>query len=178
MGTRAVVARQCGDGFEGRYLHDGDVFVVLHDLRTAYQALNSDADTLLSVIVDEHTGWSSLNGDWLKSPRWDNPSGFGPYTQETWRDVRNAHAPVCYCHGDRWETGDSYTHESSPAFYEDIEFVYVISRSGIVTVMVPRIVVNYLSFYVLGTVDLNTTSEEFDVSKSSIYERDNALMEG
>jgi hypothetical protein len=114
MATRAIIARQRGDGWEGRY-HYSDGYPsglgpALYDLYHGH--FERDLDRLLHVLIDAHpAGWLSIiAADWTRAPGW-----------------YPAHPRVgplrCYCHGDRREPCDLRTSDAPD--YE--EFLYVLS---------------------------------------------------
>jgi hypothetical protein len=83
MSTRAVIARPRGDGFAGRYHHwDGypsglgaTLFWLSqpNDVRTDNNLpptpWDGDIEAMQKVLLDDHTGWSTINGgDFRKAP--------------------------------------------------------------------------------------------------------------
>lgn len=113
MGTRSVVARPMGDGFEGRYVHwDGYPTGVGAALLRGSQQLGTAALRKL-LVEDEKVGWSSLcNADFTLPPCWiDGAIDDAP------------HGPTSY--SARGETGDLLVTQDS----EDsgTEWCYVIA---------------------------------------------------
>jgi len=74
MATRAIIARQRGDGWEGRYHHwDGyppGLGAALYDLYNGH--FQRDIGRMLAVLIDDHpAGWSSIiDADWSQPPAW------------------------------------------------------------------------------------------------------------
>ena len=141
MSTRSIIARQVGDGWEGRYHHsDGYPSGVGKALYDAYNGhFKQDISKMLSYLIDEHpAGWSNLVGADLRKK-----TGFrkdramqktlarrsrGEITWEQYRSIENY--PECYCHGERREPADLRTSEEAERcdHYGDIEWLYVISQ--------------------------------------------------
>ena len=109
MSTRAVIARPKGDEWEGRY-HHSDGYPT--GLGATLWALvkESGVEWAQRTLLDEHTGWSTINGaDWAQSP------GYG-----------QKGAPACYCHGMRSEEGWWI----DPSSDTDTEWCYVLGALG------------------------------------------------
>lgn len=133
MSTRSVIARPVGDEWEGRYHHfDGyptGVGKTLWDLVQA-RGLEWTRRTLL----DEHTGWSTINGvDWSLAPGFSESGGRCAHprcTRPRWEHDKVKHEyrarPACYCHGDRSEEGWTIR----PADDTDTEWCYVLGNNG------------------------------------------------
>ena len=119
MSTRAIIARQQGDGWEGRYHHfDGYPRGLGATLYALYHGhFQRDIDGMLAVLIDEHpAGWSSIH-----DADWSQPPAFQPF------DAPSPRAPSCYCHGARHEAADLRTPDA-PDHFE--EWLYVLSPVG------------------------------------------------
>src|SRR2546422_9347160 len=95
MSTRSAIARRKGDGFEGRYHHwDGYPTGVGQTLWQLYHGhFEHNLPQMLHFLLDEHTGWSTINGrDFNQQPGYEE-DGF------------RTGGPACYCHGGRNEEG-------------------------------------------------------------------------
>lgn len=118
MPTRAIIARQRGDGWEGRYHHaDGYPAGLGAALYALYHGhFQRDIERMLAVLIDEHpAGWSSIIGaDWSQVPRY----------HLAWPDTDTA--PACFCHGSRHEPPALYTSDAPQ--YQD--YLYVLSPIG------------------------------------------------
>lgn len=116
MGTRGVIARAKGDGWEGRY-HHWDSYPrglgkTLWDLYHGF--FNQDKEAMTKFLIDEHpAGWSTIN-------RADFNMSAG-YSEDF--DPRQAHGPICYCHGERTEEPTLETDQTADPLF--IEWVYV-----------------------------------------------------
>jgi hypothetical protein len=77
----------------------------------AHGVFGGDIEQMTHVLVDEHKGWSTINGaDWSK------PIGFG------------SPGPQCYCHGERSEQLDNFSLKDGPG--SGCEWAYVIFPDG------------------------------------------------
>lgn len=113
MGTRGVIARPVGEGFEGRYHHwdsyPSGLGLTLIQLRNGF--FQGDTDAMLRVLLDEHpAGWSTIN-----SADFSLPAGF------------DSAGPNCYCHGSRSEDGWLVTAENASG--SGCEYAYVLEGS-------------------------------------------------
>ena len=109
MSTRACIAFGIGDGddWRGRYHHfDGYPSGLGQSLYALAQEW--DPATMKRVLLNEHTGWSTIN-----DADWSLPPGYGDGDQ-----------PKCYCHGERDE--DGWLVEPSSIVKSDMEWLYVI----------------------------------------------------
>lgn len=137
MSTRAAIARPNGDGFLGRYHHwDGypsGLGATLYwlaqsnDIRSAVglppTPWDGDVEKMLVVLLDEHTGWSTINDkDFRKSPGYQDLMG-----------QRDEARPECYCHGTRSEEG--WAVDEKNASGSGVEYTYVISPNRKMTVL-------------------------------------------
>jgi hypothetical protein len=114
MGTRGVIARPVGEGFEGRY-HHWDSYPeglgqTLFRVRNGHFA--GDSEAMLKFLLDDHTGWSTINGANFDSAPGFSESGFV------------TDGPACYCHGGRHEEGWLVT--AANASGAGCEYAYVI----------------------------------------------------
>lgn len=106
MGTRGMIARRRGDGFEGAY-HHWDSYpeglgATLHRelVGLSVEELRKKLDFLLS-----HS-WSTVCADWTKAPGFDGDG------------------PECYCHGSRSEGHRLISVEDAAPC--GVEYVYLI----------------------------------------------------
>lgn len=110
MGTRGVIARAKGDGWEGRYHHwDSYPTGLGKRLQEVYQQIG--LERMKKLLIDEHpVGWSTILAcDITKEPGFraygvphdDEPDPHDHPAHDTWE---RSHGPQCYCHGDRHET--------------------------------------------------------------------------
>jgi hypothetical protein len=112
MSTRGFIAREkdaTAGTFEGRY-HHWDSYPTglgktLWDLYHGH--FDRDAQAMQKFLLDEHTGWSTING-----ADFSLPPGYG-----------NKEAPQCYCHGARSEEG--WIVDEKSASGSGCEFGYV-----------------------------------------------------
>ena len=110
MSTNGIIARSTGEGtFAGRY-HHWDSYcsglgVALVELYRGH--FKRDLTRMLQVLLDEHTGWSTIvHKDFKLKPGYTNiasrPEGMS--IQEFQNQPLNRR-PQCYCHGHRHEEG-------------------------------------------------------------------------
>ena len=70
MGTRGVIARPTGDGFEGRYHHfdsyPSGLGATLWEIKQRYYPEADQLEDMQAALIDEHpAGWSDISGaDW------------------------------------------------------------------------------------------------------------------
>jgi hypothetical protein len=93
MGTRSIIAKPQGDGWEGAYHHwDGypsALGVTLLELHATH--FGGDVDAMIRYLIDdEPVGWSTINrADWSLPKSWDDDhdpaSPCGECGQEIWR---------------------------------------------------------------------------------------------
>lgn len=103
MGTRAVIARPKGDGFEGRYHHwDGYPSGLGRTLwRLQDAATLGNTQGMIAYLIDEETvGWSTING-----ADWSMPKG--------WRDSHDRDAACADCTLPMWRHYAQYYPEST-----------------------------------------------------------------
>lgn len=117
MGTRAVIAKPVGDGWQGRYHHwDGYPTALGVTLIRWHKILGSAR--LIEILVDgERKGWSTINGaDLTLPPTWID----GPQEEP--------HGPLSY--SARGEEGEwLITHDSDDG---GTEWAYVINDTSVV----------------------------------------------
>jgi hypothetical protein len=139
MSTRGIIARSTGEGtFSGRYHHwdsypSGGLGAALIELYRGY--FKRDPIRMLEVLLDEHTGWSTIvHKDFKLKPGYTN-IGSRPdsMTIDQFMAQPLNRRPQCYCHGQRreegWvadETSDcgaewAYVFETIPAHDEEPE---------------------------------------------------------
>ena len=135
MSTRSVVARVEGDGFRGRYVHsDGYpasrgpvLFALYHD------TFQRDAERMMSVLLDHHYGWSSLDPAEGTEGSWKAKSGYGTGLLEIYSDGRFVQVPrvgVAYTTEQDQTTEDEwYTQDDADVFLEWAYAVDVESRT-------------------------------------------------
>lgn len=146
MGTRGVIARPLGDGWEGHYHHNSSNPKGLgKTLWDAYHGhFGRDVAAMQAYFIDAHPGaWSSVvNADFKRKP------GFVDYGK---MPLREDHAddesyerayrkvmgrPRCFCHGDRSHNRDGaddnkYRNVDGKVGDDwDIEWVYVLHPAG------------------------------------------------
>lgn len=149
MGTRGVIARAKGDGWEGRYHHwDSYPTGLGKRLQEVYQQIG--LARMKKLLIDEHpVGWSTILAcDITKQPGYREPSVKHPgepqreeYTDfnRYWDDHAAWEAkqgPQCYCHGDRHETEELLiTDQSDDA---GTEWAYVLAEKAPVMTVYKR----------------------------------------
>lgn len=103
MGTRSVVAKPVGDGFEGRYVHwDGYPSGVGASLWKARQEHFSTVEEMVTYLIDEEpVGWSALGGI-----DWSLPKG--------WHDAYDRDEPCADCTLPMWRHYAQYYPEGGP----------------------------------------------------------------
>ncbi len=110
MSTNGIIARSTGEGtFAGRY-HHWDSYcsglgVFLVELYRGH--FKHDLTRMLQVLLDEHTGWSTIvHKDFTLKPGYTNvaqrPEGM---SIEDFQKQPLNRRPQCYCHGHRHEEG-------------------------------------------------------------------------
>jgi hypothetical protein len=116
MSTRSVIARigQSEGEFSGVYHHwngmPTSLGKFLFRLRTGY--FKGDLSKMLNVLIDQHNGWSNIvDADFRLRPGYSN-------------DLKKKN-PACYCHGERSEKNERFTHADVVKGETDIEWVYV-----------------------------------------------------
>lgn len=104
MSTRGVIGRATPSGWKGRYHHWDSYPKGLG--KTLFALANGhfkgDLKGMMKVLIDDHTGWSTINGKDFKWPPGYVESGS---TQDKALEAFQAHVPQCYCHGARHEEG-------------------------------------------------------------------------
>jgi hypothetical protein len=129
MRTRSIIARATGEGkFQGRYHHwdgypNGGVGTTLVELCRGF--FKRDLDRMLRVLLDEHTGWSTIVHKNFKlkpgytSDRVKRLPGMDSDDKKTREQAYQAYyklpdmaRPQCYCHGARSESDDLYDETS------------------------------------------------------------------
>jgi len=119
VGTRSVIARPAGDGWQGRACHyDGypdHQGRVLFDAVTGHFA--GDVNAACRYLIDEHpAGWSFLGGDFTQPPGFHAAGNAGGRNQ-------------CYCHGDRDEPAESLL-DPGTARACSTQYAYVLASDG------------------------------------------------
>lgn len=132
MSTPSVIARQRGDGWEGRYVHsDGyptGMGAFLHGgawkLPSAYEQFGGDTETMLRFLVDEHpAGWSCI---------FDANLGKAKVVKNWRRKDAVGMSVRCYCHsGDAEEAKLDWLITNENVSGYDVAWVYVVSRAGV-----------------------------------------------
>jgi len=131
MGTRGVIARPDGEGFTGRYHHwdsyPAGLGATLFALRNGHFAVDTEA--MLKVLLDDHTGWSTINQkDFALAPGFVELGSEGypdmrlsgdefHQAMEVYRALPAQRRPQCYCHGDRSDHARHFSaiHAAKPA---------------------------------------------------------------
>lgn len=154
MSTRSIIARQKGDGWEGRYCHyDGYPSGVGATIHRLYQEhFGRDAEAMLRVLIDEHPGgWCAIDDtDFSITPGYINRPSEG-----------NRKQPQCFCHGDR--------HEMSPLLTScgwDIEWLYIIQATPDGDIM--RVLTGGEEPRSVAIVDLNRPAPDWDALKARV----------
>ena len=115
MGTRGIIARVRGDGFEGRY-HHWDSYPTGLGATLYHAAQGRNVGELLRLLIDEHpAGWSTINGYDL-----DQPAGYRNESQA------GEGGPLCFCHGQRNEDAQTVTDRSDVG----AEWAYAFNEDG------------------------------------------------
>lgn len=165
MGTRGVIARVTGDGFEGRYHHwDSYPTQLGRSLYTFAQQIG--VKRLLEILVDEHVvGWSTINGhDITKTPGYLELGKRHDGEPERFTDAHTAwertQGPQCYCHGDR--------HETEPLLITDVsadagaEWAYAINEDTLGMVVYKRVYTSSESKWrLVGVVHLDAPEPDW-----------------
>jgi hypothetical protein len=131
MSTRGCIARVVNEkkgSFKGRYHHfdsyESGLGKSLFELRNGH--FKGDTNAMLKVLIDEHTGWSTICGtDFTKKigyiEKYPSPTDKKAYEEYD-------KYPKCYCHGDRKEKGDLLTQKHASAY--GCEYVYAFTKDG------------------------------------------------
>ena len=113
MSTRGVIARKTEKGWRGRYHHSDSypsgLGKTLFGLANGF--FKGDLKKMLRVLIDEHTGWATINDkDFVWPPQYLD---YGS-TQHEAAKLMGANPPACYCHGMRNEEGWIVTPKQGP----------------------------------------------------------------
>ena len=171
MGTRGIIARVDDErGWAGNYHHwdsyPSGLGKTLWKLYHGY--FQRDLRRMLQVLIDDHLGgWSTINGaDFDLESGWRGGCGYF---------IEYTHGPVCYCHGERHETGRLIFPEDDYG----AEWVYVFDKKQ--NTMTILMAVDSEGVYAMGFFGSNpgqTGWREVGVVDLEEAEPDWALLEG
>lgn len=104
MGTRGIIARKTPGGWLGRYHHwdsnPQSLGKAIFELANGH--FKGHLDAMMAVLIDDHTGWSTIvEKDFKWVPQYINPGS----TQAEVTEAFEAEVPQCYCHGARRDEG-------------------------------------------------------------------------
>jgi hypothetical protein len=129
VSTNSILARSTGSGdWEGRYCHwDGDPTHQARVLLELVAGVGGDVARTRRYLIDEHTGWSRLGGDWSQPTGYLAPDKAPDVIADPQGWTREQRRNQCYCHGDRHET-DPLLCSTDPL---EVPWVYVLDDQAL-----------------------------------------------